>query len=1000
MLYQDVVGRMVTLILTASPGGTLYSWSTGLSCATCLTTTVSPIITTPYTVIMTSSNNCTNSASVTVPVNPTCCGGGMLLDQAYFNSHPTINAGVYNLNSNITLIQNTVLNNCQITAATGVSISTGSFTLTLQNGSTISSCGNMWRGIIVNSGGNFTTLPSATSCKIYDAQYGVDVRNSGIINIDKCEFINDWIGINLADAGSAVPITVNGSVKNASFYTSGTLKPGNPSGIPYYQYSHSFAGIRAINVSLFSLGINNGTSVNYFYDLNYGIYSSNSNLVLTDYSFHRIKKYDNGPSNADANAIISFGSAVFSRGDVTANFLTATGRKSTLDPDFQECRYGINSSNSSVDIQNNRIENCDFGIYVSKGNSLSIKAIKNYIDCNTFGISLIVIDRYSESFLQFNEIYGGLRATGVNGTSSAATGINVAGYNLGPISMPSTNAIINQNTIHLYDYGLTGIKLNAIKSSIVNFNYVTLHNLVNNTMKGISLSGSQVNNISCNSVQGTYTSQINYSTGETAFDIYDSRSNDVKCNSATQTSNGIRFSGTCHGGITPTTLRSNDIGNHYNGLVYTASALVDPQLNMGNWWYLNTYAGYAATNLNPLPQNVANERYDVYAGLSTGQNSPIASEIFVQALVPWFHDVPTDDANCGNIGSHRSDCNLYSDPYPGGGGSNAAEYSKDEMIALDQINSSSFNEETKWKDKEALYEKLMKMPDYKDEHPVLSDFFQNMAGSTLQQVATINVNNEDITLNQEALLQTIENNSISIYEKADTIRSCDSTLSTDGLDETQKVSVNLIRASMINQINQLIDFNKLAFETLENLLTTKADLLNNENNEINSSEVYEQNEKVINEIYLNGIVKDDPVFFYANSNNILAVAEQCPLAGGPAVHRARSLYMLIDPEMQYNDDLACLQSGWLLRIASKKILPIGVFPNPASSEVTITYNIDNEQILQIVDGLGRISMSFILNPKESRTTRNISMLSDGIYTLRISGKDSMENNFSRLTIIR
>ncbi len=970
-----------------------YSWLPNHETTSCIPTSAAA---SNYSVTATNANGCTSTASASL--NLSCCGGGTLLDQAYFNSHPTINAGVYNLNSSITLIQSTVLNNCQITAATGVGISTGSFTLTLQNGSTISSCSNMWRGIIVNSGGNFKTLPSAISCKIYDAQYGVDVRNGGNINVDKCEFINDWIGINLADAGSAVPITVNGFIKNAKFYTSGALKPGNPSGISYYQYSHSFAGIRAINISLFSLGINNGTSVNYFYDLNYGVYSLNSNLVVTDYSFHRIKKYDNGPSNADANAIISFGSAVYSRGDVSANFLTMNGRKSTTDPDFQDCRYGVNSSNSSIDIQNNRIENCDFGIYVSKGNSLRVKAIKNYIDCNIFGISLILIDRYSNSFLQFNEIYGGLRATGVNGTSSAATGINVAGYNLGPISMPSTNAIINQNTIHLYDYGLTGIKLNAIKSSIVNFNYVTLHNLVNNTMKGISLSGSLVNNISCNSVQGTYTSQINYSTGETAFDIYDSRSNDIKCNSATQTSNGIRFSGTCHGGITPTTLRSNDIGNHYNGLVYTASALVDPQLNMGNWWYLNTYAGYAATNLNPSPANVANEKYEVYANLSTGSNLP--SSIFVAAAVQWFFPVPSDDANCGNIGSHRSDCNLYTEPYPGSGGGGYAEYSKDEMIALDQLNSSTFNEETKWKDKVALYEKLLKMPDYKDDHQVLSDFYQSMAGTTIQKVASINVSNDEITSNQEALLLTIENNSISIYQKADTIRTCDSTLTTDGLNETQKDNLIQLRALMIDQIKQLADYNKQAFITLDNLLSNKADLLNNENNEITSSEVYEQNEKIINEIYLNGIVKDDPIFFFANSSNILAVAEQCPLAGGPAVHRARSLYMLIDPEMQYDDDLACLQSGWLLRIASKKILPIGVYPNPASSEVTITYNIEREQILQIVDGLGRISMSFLLNPKESRTTRNISTLSDGIYTLRISGKDNMENNIGRLTIMR
>lgn len=292
------------------------------------------------------------------------------------------------------------------------------------------------------------------------------------------------------------------------------------------------------------------------------------------------------------------------------------------------------------------------------------------------------------------------------------------------------------------------------------------------------------------------------------------------------------------------------------------------------------------------------------------------------------------------------------------------------------------------------------MPDYKDDHQVLSDFFQNMAGTTIQKVASINVNNDQITPNQEALLLTIENNSISIYQKADTIRTCDSTLATDGLDETQKNNLIQLRTLMIDQIKQLSNYNNQAFSVLENLLSNQTDLLNNENNEITSSEVYEQNEKIINEIYLNGIVKDDPAYFLAQSNNILEVAQQCPLAGGPAVHRARSLYMIIDPDMQYNDDLACLQSGWLLRMASKKILPIGVFPNPASSEVTITYNIESEQMLQVVDGLGRISMQFLLNPEETRTTKNISSLSDGIYTLRISGSDKVENNFGRLTIMR
>ncbi len=976
--------------LTAS-GANTFSWtpSTGLSCNTCSVAIASPTATTTYTVVGT-SGTCTGSSTVTVNV----VGGGILLDQNYFDSNPVIGPGNYYLVSPVTLTQSVELDNCIVSIASGVTITVPNpYTLTLRNGSELSSCGNMWRGIIILSGGTFTTISSSPTCKIKDAQYGLDVRDGGNINIDMCEFINDWIGINLADAGSAFPITVNGSIKNTSFYTSGALKPGNPSGIPYYQYSHSFAGIRAINVSYFNIGVNDGLSINRFYDINFGLFSTNSNLNFTDYSFRRVTQYD-GPPNISSASLAKYGSAVYSEGTPTANYITMAGRKSSSDPDFQDCRYGVNSSNSSVDIQNNRIENCDFGIFVSKGNSLSIKAIKNYIDCNTFGISLVVVDRYSNSFIQQNEIYGGQRATCINGTTAAATGINVAGYNLN-----KTNTLINQNAIHLYDYGLTGINLNAIKSSIVNFNYITLHNLVNNTMRGISLAGSQLNNINCNSVHGTFTSQINYSTAETAYDIFDSRSNDIKCNGGTNTSNGIRFSGTCHSGITPTTLRSNDIGNHFNGLVYTASALVDPQVNMGNWWYLNTYAGFAATNLNPSSANVANQLYHVYANLPSHQNLPVSSEIFVQAMIPWFTTVPTDDANCGNIGSHRSDCNLYTEPYPGGGGSYAA-YSMDEQVALDQINSSTFNEETKWKDKVALYEKLLKMPTYKDNHQVLSDFFQSMAGSIIQKVASINLSNDEITPNQEVLLLTIENNSISIYQKADTIRTCDSTLATDGLYEIQKESLIQLRLLMIDQIKQLINFNKQAFTILESMLSTQADFLNSENNEITSSEVYEQNERIINEIYLNGIVKNDPVFFHANSNNILEVAQQCPLAGGPAVHRARSLYMLIDPEVQYDDELVCLQSGWLLRTASKKLLPIGVFPNPASSEVTITYNIENEQILQIVDNLGRISMQFLLNPNESRTTKNISSLSDGIYALRINGKDNMENSFGRLTIIR
>ncbi len=600
--------------LCTNTGFTSYSWLPNHETTSCIPTSAPISI---YSVTVTNANGCTSSASASLTLS--CCGGGTLLNQSSFNAN-IIPAGTYNLNSNILLSHSVTLDGCIITIGAGYSITVpNQYTLTVQNGAELSACGNMWRGIIVNGGGTFTSLPTGANCKIKDAQYAVEVKDNGTINIDKCDFINDYIGVNLYDLGAAGPIHINGYIKNSSFSTIGSLKAVNPSGVPNnFQYTHSFAGIRAYNVSLFNVGVNNGTSVNQFIDLNFGIHSTNSNLGVTDYRFRRIKKYDLPP--IDTSALRNYGSAVFTTGNPTANYLTMTGRKITTDPDFQECHYAVNSSNSNINIKVNKIDNCDFGIYVSQGNSLIINAINNYIDCNTYGVSLIAVDRFSHSAIYSNIIYGGQRQTDVNGIPTLATGINVAGFN-----HINTNTHIIQNSIHLFDYGFAGIELNAIKSSFVSFNYITLHNSVNNTMKGISLSGSQENTISCNSVNGTVSGQINYSTDETGYDIFDSQSNDIRCNAATQTSNGYRFSGTCNGGLQSTTLTSNDIGSHYNGLIYTFSALVDPQINQGNWWYQTTYPGFAATNLNPSQLAVANERYDVYANLLSGQNLPIPS---------------------------------------------------------------------------------------------------------------------------------------------------------------------------------------------------------------------------------------------------------------------------------------------------------------------------------------------------------------------------------------
>ena len=43
------------------------------------------------------------------------------------------------------------------------------------------------------------------------------------------------------------------------------------------------------------------------------------------------------------------------------------------------------------------------------------------------------------------------------------------------------------------------------------------------------------------------------------------------------------------------------------------------------------------------------------------------------------------------------------------------------------------------------------------------------------------------------------------------------------------------------------------------------------------------------------------------------IANQCPLLGGNPVYQARSLYALFDPEADFDDALACVLEGYVVK---------------------------------------------------------------------------------------
>ncbi len=109
----------------------------------------------------------------------------------------------------------------------------------------------------------------------------------------------------------------------------------------------------------------------------------------------------------------------------------------------------------------------------------------------------------------------------------------------------------------------------------------------------------------------------------------------------------------------------------------------------------------------------------------------------------------------------------------------------------------------------------------------------------------------------------------------------------------------------------------------------------------------------------------------------------CPISGGPAVYRARSLYFLINPEMVYDDELTCIQNGYLYKTSRNVTHNSKIYPNPASNEITIVYNVSSNSDLIITDALGRNIKQIELSTEQIEKTFSIVELENGLYSYKI-----------------
>jgi hypothetical protein len=430
------------------------------------------------------------------------------------------------------------------------------------------------------------------------------------------------------------------------------------------------------------------------------------------------------------------------------------------------------------------------------------------------------------------------------------------------------------------------------------------------------------------------------------------------------------------GANNPTIFRTNDLGKkHFRGLYYSASARVDRQPFKGNTWLYNNYPEYGARNDNPV--SVLNDQYFVEQG--GANNLPVPLPLNNNG---WFQSGFNRDENCDLSSVHHGMCYSTQNPVPV-----PANFLELIRIARDSAQSIEYDEEARWKAKVELYEKLLQMPQYMDSSAELADFFQACAGTMIQKIANLHVETNNLQSNNGTLVEIMEANAMEIYQKSESIRQCEELLNSGNLNNWEKDSIIDLKNAIVENINHIVNYNANALHVLDSVLAIKVDLLNGENQSINSIEIIEQNEKIINEVYFSSLAKNqyESIFNYAAT--ILNVAVQCPLSGGPAVYRARALYYVIDPNMYYEDELTCLQNGYLYRTSRNISQKSKLYPNPTANEITVVYNATDNSEFQICDQIGRIVYKSTLSSHQTNYTLSVLNFENGIYNYRILDKN-------------
>ncbi len=803
----------------------------------------------------------------------------------------------------------------------------------------IRGCDKRWKSITVKNKGKLNVLGYGQGL-IEDGQHAITAETGSTLTIDQVHFDKNFIAI-YSEQGGFTLNPFSGNTIECSDALLPHFDSNDPEDGPW-----SFAGIKVKN-QILSVGVSNGPA-NFFLDLRNGIIVNSGSLTLTNSQFNNIERLDY--SQAGTAVTVDQGGFFENVGDCS----------SPLSVLFDNCRIGIFLRNVDIKARTNAMTNMETGILVRDCIWKRIVICNNDIQATLRGVSLFFNDPAAAISVYANDItisppFPDNRAAGIfvrennNDQVSAQIGdannITTVGAGSGISVMSSSDYNIHENNIQISNSPL-GILAYA----------------------GIRIEQCEAPFICTNNVIGDLNTQPNGDmNGPFGIRMRSSLDAIFECNSVNSTYIGVQFDMPCDN----TRFATTSFDNHHFGLHYTATGRTGlqppdgiPPLHGNRWngtWMAPDAIGARHESDNPDFVNAS--RYVV-----PKLDAPFGPVNPESSSSSWFTVDSLEELQCDII------CEIIPESYPFDGWT--------EKIARGQLTPGVSDTSINWLQQYNLYKELREDPSQIVPGSVLDSFYNANSSTTIGRFVLLESDMHGLFGLDSMTLARLDGFSLAMQSKMAQVVNFDTLLaSASGQDSLDMLNQ---RAQLLIEVDSLSDLYTALTDSLDWQRSLAADALIAQNYSISTSDIWEDNLKTVNHIFLNTLAKQSAPTG-SQFDLLRSIAQQCPWDGGMAVFKARSL-MEGWTEEHFEDALPCGggQQGLVLPPIESQVMQFfRIYPNPAKNqvEVVLSQPAGEDWKLELLGLQGQLLLTYSIPLESTRIILSLPEQSNGIYWL-------------------